>query len=1358
MELLAAYIPMDRRQAISRGEDLPDRMSGAALFADISNFTPLTEALVEELGRRRGADELTRQLNLVYETLIAEVHRYGGSVITFSGDAITCWFDGDDGLRATACALAMQRTMGQFAEVETPSGSAVSLAMKAAVATGPVRRFLVGNPQIQTMDVLAGAMLDRMAAAERQAERGEVVVEAWTISRLGDRVTIAEWREDTEAGERFAVVSGLKCQVKEAPWPTLPASALTEEQVREWFLPPIYERLRSGQGQFLAELRPAVALFVRFGGLDYDRDDAVGKKLDIYLRWVQNVLARYEGYMFQLTLGDKGCYLYGAFGAPLAHDDDRTRSVAAALELRSPPPEMDYITDVQIGISQGRMRAGAYGGSMRRTYGVLGDEVNLAARLMGRAEPGQILVSQRIADAVSQRYQLQDKGRITVKGRKEPLPVSVVSGRRLASPQRPASLFPHRLVGRNRELAQMEQVLESVLAGEGCILRLEGVAGVGKSHLAAEFVERAVQRGFRVALGACQSTSQDIAYYPWQQVFRALFELTDLDRSSQNLEFFEGEDPHGTPSGSATATTTSLTARQIAQVEATVTETNPGWLLRFPLLGDLLNLPIPDNATTATFSPHLRQESLLSLASEIVQVWAEDQPLLLLIEDAHWMDEASLGLTLALGRMAARAEVLLALIQRPPIHPDQPLLPDLNRLPHCRVMDLGELSSSGIAGLVINRLQGQPSALALDLIQAQAHGSPFFAEEFVDALRESEGLYRQEDGAWTLSEPIVNTLRGANCLVRKDGGWALAQDAQLSAVDLGIPDSIHGIVLSRTDRLPEAHKLTLKVASVIGRVFEFDLLARSYPIRSGREKLREQMGLLETRDFARLEMPPPRLTYMFKHNITQEVAYETLLEDQQRELHRAVGRALEALHPEAVERLAYHFYLSVTAPDKEVRKAIVDESTQADLTKAADYLLEAGAKARRLGQFNPAVENFKRAFSLLADSEAIDDRCKTADIARRIGRIYGWMAEYKRALGWMQRGLAQLEGVTRDEAARTAEAMLHIHTGSVRYLQGDSEEAVTSCHRGLDATGGIDIPQVSAEAHNLLGVIHDTKGDSDKALEYYAQSRSLWERANAPYQVARVDENIGTAYFFRDEWDEAAEYYERSLDFWEEIEDKDKIAYSCLNLGGVHLNQGELAKAETNFERALRLWTEVGNQSYLVIAHNNLGFCYIEAEAWGKARDHLESALDILRQSDSQNYLLAEVYCGLAECFLGLSNPEHALELGQRALGVCRELEPTPKLQEGFAHRAVGKVYHAQNDFERAEHYLTESLSKFEDLGSRFEGAKTAIQLALLCRDMGRSTEAKEYVEQALIAFEELGAKRRLERAKAIDLIPAEEV
>ena len=139
MDSPIAFIPMDRRQALARGADLPDQARGTALFADISGFTTLTEALSKMLGQRRGAEEISRQLNLVYDALINEVERYGGSVINFAGDAITCWFEGDEGARATASALMMQRAMAQFSSLQLPSGGMVTLAMKAAVAGGSTR-------------------------------------------------------------------------------------------------------------------------------------------------------------------------------------------------------------------------------------------------------------------------------------------------------------------------------------------------------------------------------------------------------------------------------------------------------------------------------------------------------------------------------------------------------------------------------------------------------------------------------------------------------------------------------------------------------------------------------------------------------------------------------------------------------------------------------------------------------------------------------------------------------------------------------------------------------------------------------------------------------------------------------------------------------------------------------------------------------------------------------------------------------------------------------------------------------------------------------------------------------------------
>ncbi len=353
----SVYMPIEWRQAIAAGRSLPERTRGAALFADISGFTPLTEALAQSLGLRRGAEELPRHLNQVYDALIAEVDHYGGSVISFAGDAITCWFadlewtgssqgepvvSSPASLRATACAMAMQRAMQRFAAVPVPGREAVALSIKIAVASGPARRFLIGDPEINLIPTLTGETLVRMAAGEHLANRGEVVVDAQTAACLGERATIVEWRrsEGVEIeSASFAVIGELLAEVAPAPWPLLPVDALREEQVRPWVLPPVYARLQAGLGDFMTELRPAVAFFLRFAGIDYDADEAAGVKLDAYIRWVQHVVARCDGALIQLTIGEKGNYLYIAFGAPVAHEDDARRAVSAALVLRDPPPE-----------------------------------------------------------------------------------------------------------------------------------------------------------------------------------------------------------------------------------------------------------------------------------------------------------------------------------------------------------------------------------------------------------------------------------------------------------------------------------------------------------------------------------------------------------------------------------------------------------------------------------------------------------------------------------------------------------------------------------------------------------------------------------------------------------------------------------------------------------------------------------------------------------------------------------------------------------------------------------------------------------------------------------------------------------
>jgi class 3 adenylate cyclase len=620
-------------------------------------FTPLTKALAEELGPKRGAEEVLRHINPVYEALITELHRYRGAVIGFAGDSITCWFDENipeadltgfdkpvrSAGRALACALAMQAAMQAFATVrngrrnphEYCRQNRLSRWFRPAALSWATRPFSALTPW-------SGATLDQVAAVERShGERGNCRQRrSWSQIMGATAVAIAAWREDEETGDRFAVITGLSQPVAPHPWPELAADALPTETVRSWLLPPVYERLQ-GSGGFLAELRPAVALFLKFGGLDYDGDAEVGGKLNAYVQWVQSVLARYEGYLIQLTIGDKGSYLYAAFGAPLAHDDDAPRAVAAALDLQTPPAALNFIQRTQMGLSQGRMWSGACGATARRTYGVMGAETNMAARLMSRATPGQILVSQRLAGAVGVNYYLNYLGLVPIKGQPEPMAISEVLGRQTTLPSRPSNLYAAPLVDRESVLAEMNETRQLAAAGQGQIARVEGSTGVGKSHLLAVFSEQAVNQGWRAAVGHCLSINQSIAYMPWRQIFYNLFDMTQEVAANPPPE------------------------QLAARVEAIIRAANPDWLVRLPLLGDLLGLPIADNPTTAAFDASLRQKSLFALAVAILQSWTRRQPLLLLLEDIHWMDDASLALTTAVGRASAQEPLLLTLAQRP---------------------------------------------------------------------------------------------------------------------------------------------------------------------------------------------------------------------------------------------------------------------------------------------------------------------------------------------------------------------------------------------------------------------------------------------------------------------------------------------------------------------------------------------------------------------------------------------------------------------------------------------------------------------------------------------------------------------
>lgn len=1108
METLIAYIPIDRRNTLFEKDVLPDRTYGSALFADISGFTPLTEALIRDLGPLRGAEELSRHLNSVYDALISQLYSYRGSVIGFSGDAITCWLDADKGLRAIACALAMQKAMERFASVNISPNKTVSLAMKAAVATGEVRRFLVGDPQIQVIEVLAGTTLDNLAAAEHHAKRGEVVLDETTTSILNHQIQIKEWRKDDQTSKRFGVVDDLNVNAPSDPWLEIPEGRLDYETIRPWLLPSVYERLSRGQGEFLAEFRPAVSLFLRFGGIDYDNDQAAGTKLDSYIRQVQNILFQYDASLIQLTMGDKGSYIQAAFGAPIAHEDDAVRAATAALELHKLKPVPEWAGEVQIGIAQGHMRTGAYGGTMRRTYGVLGDEVNLAARLMQAAAPGQIIVTEEVKEETHSSFSWESLPPLKVKGRTDLFTVfSLIDTRQIHTYRLQELQYSLPMVGRKVELEIIQEKMRLALQNHGQIIGISGEAGMGKSRLLAEAIHSATQLGLTGFGGECQSYGTNSSYLVWQSIWQGFFEL----------------DP-----------TWSL-EQKIRTIEEQLSLINPTLVLRLPLLGALLNLPIPDNELTQTFDAKLRKSSLEALLVDCISFKARQTPLLIVLENFQWADSLSGDLLDVIGRAIYELPVLLVLVYRPP-EASRSLELNAYNLPYFTEISLKTFTPSEAERLIkyklnqfLVKINEVPEKLVSHVTQ-RAEGNPFYIEELLN--------YLQDQGVDPNDPEALETLE--------------------------LPTSLHSLILTRIDQRSESQKITLKLASIIGRQFIAAWLWGAFPDMGEPKQVEADLEVLSQLDLSPVDTPEPELSYLFKHIVTQEVAYESLPYATRALLHDQLAQFIEQTFRQSTEQyldlLAFHFERSRNEPKKR------------------EYLLKAGEAAQANYANAAAINYFQKVMPLLPPNEQVT-------VMLKLGEVHELLGNWEEARDLFNNAFDLADGL----GDRLARAYCEIAMGKLYRKKGSYAEGLTWLQRareGFESAGDrVGVGQVL----HLQGSFSAQKGDYEAASSLYRQSLEIRQELDDKPNIASLLSNLGIVSRFQGNYPQARSLHEQGLAIRRDLGDRRAIAVSLNNLGNVALDMGELKQARAYLEEAVKLQREVGDKYYIANALNNLG-------------------------------------------------------------------------------------------------------------------------------------------------------------------------
>ncbi|HSD85598.1 MAG TPA: ABC transporter substrate-binding protein, partial [Anaerolineae bacterium] len=698
----------------------------------------------------------------------------------------------------------------------------------------------------------------------------------------------------------------------------------------------LQDKMRAASANVEGERKPVTILFTDIVG-----STALAERLDPE-EWkeivsgahqrVSEAVYRYEGTIAQL-LGDG---VLAFFGAPITHEDDPIRAVRAALDIQEAilayAQELHgYVNDFQmrIGINTGVVVLGQVGSDMHMEYLAIGDAVNLAARLQSAARPGHVLISEATERMVKAAFDLEALGEITVKGKTGPIKVYEAVGPKAAPGSgRGLQGLGSPFVGRDQELAALNGSLDRLMAGHGQVVAVLGEAGIGKSRLVEVSHTKRPDMRVRWLEGRALSYGETLSFWTITQLIKNDLGLSDGDPEAK----------------------IKVTLRK--RVSALFGDRAMNVL---PYLAHLMGVKMDDESAQRVHQldgETLKRQTLWAI-TEYFRAAAQEGPCVLVFEDLHWADPSTLDALEKLLALTDRVPLLLLLLAR--IERDHgswqiKVKAETNYAHRYTEIMLKPLSSEDSNDLVDHLLEvaDLPDGIR-HLILERSEGNPFYLEEIIRSLIE-QGVIVHEGGAWRATAEIVN---------------------------VEIPETLQGVLLARIDRLQEDVRRTLQLASVIGKSFLYRLLEA---IAAAERQVDEHLSLLQRADLVREKARRPELEYVFKHSLTQEAAYNSLLIERRREFHHKVGEALEQLFADRVVEfyglLAHHF------------------DAAEEHAKAIDYLIKAGDKSRLEDAHEEAVKFYRRALELLDRS---GDRQRAIKTWLKLGLIHQINFEFEQA-------------------------------------------------------------------------------------------------------------------------------------------------------------------------------------------------------------------------------------------------------------------------------------------------------------------------------------------------------------------------
>jgi class 3 adenylate cyclase/tetratricopeptide (TPR) repeat protein len=1107
---LDAYVPRILLRHLVETPDARSRtVDATVVFADISGYTRLSERLARS--GREGAEELTDTIGSCFSALLGVAHENGGGLLKHGGDGLLLLFEGEQHVaRGCRSAIGMRRCLREVGRLRTSAGN-VALRMSQGVHSGEFHFFLVGESHRELL--VTGPAATAVVAMEKAARAGEVLLSPATAARLPERCV------GPGRGPGLLLAAP---PPGAAPSPGELDHLPSAEQVAGCLSTAMRAYVASGPQS--PEHRSVTTAFLRFEGTDdlirREGPEATADALDELLAVVQRAADEQDVCFLESDVDADGGKLMLTAGAPRVVGDDDERMLLALRRVI----DADLTQPVRIGVNRGSVFCGDLGSRFRRSYRVMGDAVNLAARLMSQTPPGEIYATSAPLDLSPTRFAVTEIEPLQVRGKRSPVQAwsvgpAIGSRAREKVPER----FP--LVGRERELAALEEALGAARAGAGRLVEIVGEPGIGKSRLVEELRERALELPRHQA--TCEAYTASVPYVAWRELLRGVIGASADDDDEVVLE----------------------------RLRTCAEDADPALLPWLPLLAIPLDADAPQTPEVDALADEFRGARLHEVVVRFLQRRLTE-PVLIEIHDGHLMDHASADLLAAVARAVADAPWLVVVTRRD--------------------------SGSGFAaspGRALVRLEPAPlepdEALALaeavtdaaplpphvvKLAVERSGGSPQFLRDLLRAAA-------ADGGAGALPESIEAAAMARMDLLSPADRALIRRAAVLGT---SFHPSLLADVLDPGMRPPDQ-----RTWARLWRYFE--------PDADDDMKFRRPV----VRDAAYANLPfgtRRRLHAVVGERIEREAGDNADEQAAILSLHfaRAGEHAKAWLYARLAAAQASSLFAHADAANLYRRALDAGRALDVPRTELAAVWEALGTARARTGEPAAAAAAFTAARRLVAD-----DPVRTAELLHRHARVDVHAGRVFTAVRWIRRGLRTLDGVE-GQAAAACRAHLNATLATVRQRQGRMDEAIELCRDAIAEAEAAGADAALANACFILDWALVESGHARDAV-YSQRARDLYARLGHLDREASVLNNMGGFAYRDGRWDEAVALYRWGAELNLRAGDVGSSAYGDCNVAEVLADQGRLGEADALLRRARRIWHSTGHDWGVASADALLG-------------------------------------------------------------------------------------------------------------------------------------------------------------------------